>query len=125
MMKKIKDITIILVDDDEVLLEMYKKKIGMSGFNILIAKNGKEGFKLMHNSNPNLMIIDLVMPSWDGFELYDRIRMENKVIPVVAFTNLSDTSDKQEALDKGFFDYWVKSDYTPAQIVSKIKKILN
>ncbi len=124
-MKKLKKITIILVDDDEMLLDMYKKKISMSGFDILTAKNGKDGFKLMLNAQPSLMIIDLVMPNWDGFELYSRIRMENKEVPVVAFTNLSNNSDKQEALDKGFLDYWVKSDYTPAQIVAKIKKIVS
>jgi DNA-binding response OmpR family regulator len=123
-MKNNNKITIILVDDDVILLEMYKKKISMSGFNVLIAKSGKEGFQLMHDSSPNLMIVDLVMPNWDGFELYNRIRVENKNVPVIAFTNLSDASDKQEALNRGFFDYWIKSDYTPAQIVTKIKKIL-
>ena len=124
-MKNIKKITIILVDDDEMLLDMYKKKITTSGFNILTAKNGKDGFRLMHSAEPSLMIIDLVMPVWDGFELYSRIRMENKDLPVVAFTNLSNESDKQEALNKGFLDYWIKSNYTPAQVVAKIKKILS
>ena len=124
-MKNIKKITIILVDDDEMLLDMYKKKITTSGFNILTAKNGKDGFRLMHSVEPSLMIIDLVMPVWDGFELYSRIRMENKDLPVVAFTNLSNESDKQEALNKGFLDYWIKSNYTPAQVVAKIKKILS
>ena len=117
---------IILIDDDETLIDMYSTKLGLSGFNVLTASNGNEGFDLVSANTPNLVLTDLVMPESDGFELLRRIKNDSKTkdFATVALTNLSSDSDKKEALKLGAIDYLVKSNYTPAQIVEKVRGYL-
>ncbi len=117
---------IILIDDDETLIDMYSTKLGLSGFNVLTASNGREGFDLVLANTPNLVLTDLVMPESDGFELLRRIKNDKKTkdFATVALTNLSSESDKKEALKLGAIDYLVKSNYTPAQIVEKVRGYL-
>ena len=117
---------IILIDDDETLIDMYSTKLGLSGFNVLTASNGNEGFNLVSANTPNLVLTDLVMPESDGFELLRKIKndIKTKDFATVALTNLSSDSDKKEALKLGAIDYLVKSNYTPAQIVEKVRGYL-
>lgn len=117
--------TIILIDDDKILIEMYEKKITENNFLVITASNGKEGFELILKNKPDLIVTDLVMPIFDGFDLLEKIQhSEAKNVPVIAFTNLNDPKDIQEAIQKGFKEYWIKANYTPSQIVKKIKEIL-
>lgn len=119
-------ILIILIDDDIALLEMYETKLTMSGFKVLTANNGKEGFQLVSANTPNIVLTDLVMPESDGFELLKKIKKDKKTknFPTVALTNLSSENDRKEAMKAGAIDYLVKSNYTPAQIVEKVKGYL-
>lgn len=120
-----KKITVAFVDDDECLVEMYEKKLTLANYKVLTAKDGKEGLKKIMSSNPDLIILDLVMPNLDGFELFKRIKTVNKTgVPVIAFTNLNSEGDRKEALKIGFSDYWIKSNYTPAQFIEKIKSLM-
>ena len=98
----LKRATIVLVDDDETLVEMFSKKIKMNNFNLLTANDGKKGFKIISNSTPDIVLLDLVMPKWDGFELFNKIKNTLKNIPVIAFTNLSDNKDKKMHWILGF-----------------------
>lgn len=117
---------IILIDDDIALLEMYETKLAMSGFKVLTANNGKEGFELVSSNTPDIVLTDLVMPESDGFELLKKIKKDKRTkdFPTVALTNLSSENDRKEALNSGAIDYLVKSNYTPAQIVEKVKGYL-
>lgn len=117
---------IILIDDDVALLEMYETKLTNSGFKVLTASNGNEGFQLVSSNKPDLILTDLVMPESDGFELLRKIKKGKKTkdFPTVALTNLSSENDRKEAMGSGAIDYLVKSNYTPAQIVEKVKGYL-
>jgi len=117
---------IILIDDDIALLEMYETKLVMSGFKVLTANNGKEGFQLVSANTPDIVLTDLVMPESDGFELLKKIKKDKRTkdFPTVALTNLSSENDRKETMRDGAIDYLVKSNYTPAQIVEKIKGYL-
>ena len=112
---------ICLIDDDEMILEMYEKKFKLAKFKVFTANNGKQGFELIKQKNPDLIISDLVMPSGDGFELLEKLKQEKKTknIPVIVLTNL--TFDKDKALKLGVIDYLVKSDNTPSEVIKKIK----
>ena len=117
---------IILIDDDETLIDMYSTKLRLSGFTVLTASNGNEGFNVVSVNTPNLVLTDLVMPESDGFELLRKIKNDKRTkdFATVALTNLSSESDKKEALKLGAIDYLVKSNYTPAQIVEKVRGYL-
>lgn len=117
---------IILIDDDQDLLDMYETKLSLSGFKVLTATNGNEGFDLVSNNEPDLILTDLVMPESDGFELLRKIRNSKatKDFPVVALTNLSSDNDRDQAKKLGAVDYIVKSNFTPAQIVERVRYYL-
>ena len=118
--------TILLIDDDNVILEMYERKLKLNRFKVLKANNGKDGLELAKKEHPDLIITDLVMPGNDGFELLQRIKGDKKTqdIPVITLTNLSNESDRKEVLKLGAKDYIIKSNFTPAQIVEKVKEFI-
>lgn len=114
---------IILIDDDPTLLQMYEKKLILSDFKVLTACDGVEGIKVLSRNIPDLILTDLVMPKTDGFEVLRQIKSNKKLkgIPTVALTNLSSESDKKEVFELGAIDYIVKSNYTPSQVVERVR----
>ena len=117
---------ILLIDDDQILLEMYEQKFKLAKFDVLTAINGNEGFKIATAKKPDCILTDLVMPGSDGFEFLSKLKRDERTknIPFITLTNLSSESDKKEVMKKGSLDYLVKSNFTPAQVVEKVKSKL-
>lgn len=124
-MKKDKK-TIVLADDDKWLIDLYGEKLRLEDFNVFTAHNGKDGFDLVLKHKPDLVLSDVVMAGGDGFYLLKKLKSnpETKAIPVINLTNLSNDQDRQALEDLGSAFYLVKADYTPSQVVEKIRKIL-
>ncbi len=118
--------TIILIDDDKWITDLYGEKLQEEGFNIFTANNGKEGAKLIGIYKPDLILLDVVMPGGDGFSVLKQVKSneETKAVPVVMLTNLSNDEDKKTAESLGAEYYMIKVNKTPAQVAEKIKEIL-
>lgn len=118
---------ILIVDDDEFLLEMYAFKFKESGFDVEIAKNGAEALEIVKKRNNfAVMLLDIVMPSPDGFEVITSIK-KNNLAPntkIIALTNLSQKEDIEKGKKYGFEDYIVKARHTPSEVVARIKTLL-
>jgi DNA-binding response OmpR family regulator len=121
-----KRIRIVLVEDDEMLSSLYDEALCLMGFSVGIAKSGREGLKMIEENEPDLVILDIVMPDGDGFFVLKKIRENSKIkdIPVIMHTNLYSDSDKEEALKLGAREYVVKAQITPKQLAEIVKKIL-
>lgn len=120
--------TILLVEDDQILIRMYTRKFENEGFKVLAAYDGGEGLKMLQESTPkpNIILLDVMLPKMNGFELLEKIKadQETKNIPVILLTNLGGGQEDREKGQKlGAADYLVKSDLTPAQIVEKVKAL--
>ena len=119
--------TILIVEDDPVLVKMYQKKFEKDGFRAETAFDGQEALDKVTQVKPNVILLDIMLPKIDGFEVLKKIK-ENpaiKEIPVVLSTNLGGgEADKKKGMALGAVDYLVKSDFTPAQIVEKIKSYI-
>jgi DNA-binding response OmpR family regulator len=117
----------LIVDDDEFLLEMYSLKFKDSGFDIDIAKSGSEALdKIRESKNYDVLLLDIVMPSPDGFEVLSTIKKE-KLLPkclIIALTNLGQKEDVEKGKMFGADDYIVKAHYTPSEVVAKVKQLL-
>lgn len=118
--------TILLVEDDQILVRMYTRKFEKEGFKVLSAFDGEEGLSRLQQAtpNPNIILLDIMLPKMNGFELLSKIKQEpaTKDIPVILLTNLGGgEADRKKGIDMGAADYLVKSDMTPAQIVEKVK----
>ena len=117
---------IVLVDDDENLREVFSMGLRQADFSVEEAVNGKEGLKKIKEIFPDLVLLDVVMPEMDGFELLDAIKNDAviKNIPVIMLTNLAHEDDRRESMRLGATDYIVKASVTPSQLAEKVKQYL-
>jgi len=90
------------------------------------ALDGEVGLKLAKSGKPDLILLDLILPKIDGFEVLKKIKAdpETKDIPVIVLTNLEESEDVQRAIDLGAKNYLVKANYSLREVVEKIKKAL-
>ena len=115
---------ILLIEDDQFIVKMYKTKLELEGFEVVTAANGEEGLQKLAEAKPDLILLDLMMPKMDGFEfLRNMKRMKDDKLhtTTIVFTNLGQEPDVQEAKELGVSDYLIKADTTPQLVVDKIK----
>lgn len=127
MPKNDKKIKILLIEDDVFLSNIYSKKFESEGFEVLVALDGEKGIRLALSKNPDLILLDLLLPGIDGFEVLRGIKEDEqaKNIPVLLLTNLSQKEDIQKGLALGADDYLIKTHFMPSEIVQKVKRFLN
>jgi two-component system response regulator VicR len=116
--------TVLLIEDEPLLIDLYQESFGNQDFDLIIAKDGDDGLKKA-NSQPDLILLDILLPGINGFEVLRRLKASFKTrdIPVIVLTNLGSEKtdkDKQLALSLGAIDYLVKSYHTPDEMVEVI-----
>ena len=117
---------ILVVDDDITLMEMYVERLKMDGAIILQAKDGEEALARVAEGKPDCILLDIMMPKIDGLTVLKKLKADSATakIPVIVLTALADDQKKKEATDLGAADYFVKSDMLPADVLTKISRIL-
>ncbi|MFA6251141.1 MAG: response regulator [Candidatus Paceibacterota bacterium] len=119
---------ILIVDDDSFLLDMYALKFSKSNFNVSTALGPELALeKLQQGLSPDLIILDIMMPVMDGFELLEKIRKE-KIAPnsiIVFLSNRGQQTDITRAEAMGASGYIVKASSTPSEVVEKVVKIIS
>lgn len=119
--------SILIVEDDPVLLKMYTEKFTFEGFTVLNAKDGEEALDVSLKNQINIILLDIMLPRMSGTDFLERLRQNPKglTVPVVALTNLAEEEERQRAIKLGVKEYLVKAMQTPEQVVEKVKKYLN
>ncbi len=119
--------TILLIEDDKYLCEMYKESLQEIGFKVSIAYDGVEGMKKIKSENPDLILLDLVLPKKKGLEILREMKKDNKLkeIPVIILSNLGEEEDIKKGIDLGAVDYMVKVKFTPKEVTEKIESYFN
>jgi len=119
--------TILIVEDDPVVLKMYTEKFTFEGYKVLNARDGEEAFAVVSDNPVDFILLDIMLPRMSGTDFLERLRKtpSGKSIPVVALTNLADEEERQKALNLGVHEYLVKAMQTPEDVVEKVKKILS
>ena len=117
---------ILLIEDDKFLRELIIQKLGREGFEATEAPEGEAGLTKMKEERPDLVLLDLILPGIDGFEVLSRMKKDPALtsIPVIILSNLGQRDDVQKGIDLGAEDYLIKAHFTPGEIVEKIKAIL-
>ena len=118
--------TILLIEDDAFLANMYAAKLKMEGFQIITAEDGEKGLSLAVGGAAELILLDIMLPKMDGFEILTKLKKDSKTkaIPVILLTNLGEREDVDKGLALGADDYLIKAHFMPSEVVSKIKKLL-
>lgn len=119
--------TILIVEDDESISNMYQLKIKQLGLNILVAADGASGLEAAKKQKPDLIMLDVILPQLDGFSVLEELKKnkETAKIPVVMLTNLSTTEDQEKANKLGANGYVVKANVTPTEVSETVQKLLN
>lgn len=117
---------IAIIEDDAAIPQMYRMKFESEGFDVKLADNGRTGIELVKKFQPDIILLDLQMPEVGGPETLKMIRDNpaSKDTPVIILTNLGEEEAPKELRALGVSGYIVKADYTPRQVVSKVKDIL-
>lgn len=121
-MSEKKTFLILVVEDDHFLLKAYNTKLKKSGYQVETAMDGNEALEKMKAVKPDLVLLDLVMPKKNGFEVLQEVQKDTKLkkIPVIILSNLGQESDRKKGLELGAVSYLVKSDHSLQQIVDLI-----
>ncbi len=121
-----KKIKILLVEDDTFLAGMYVTKLELENFEVVLADNGEKGLDQARATNPDIILLDVILPKMSGFDVLKNLKDDEKTkdIPVIMLTNLGQPEDVQKGLDLGAKDYLVKAHFMPAEVVQKVKEIV-
>ncbi|OGM31169.1 hypothetical protein A2803_01695 [Candidatus Woesebacteria bacterium RIFCSPHIGHO2_01_FULL_44_21] len=115
---------ILVVEDDKFLANAYMVKLAKENFEVKLARNGEEALAVFTEFKPDLMLLDLVMPKKDGFEVLEQLKGKTRV-PILIASNLGQKEDIDRGMSLGAADFVVKSEMPISNVVEKIKKLLH
>jgi DNA-binding response OmpR family regulator len=117
---------ILVVEDDKFLRELISQKLLKEGYDIVEAVDGEKGIENARKERPDLVLLDLILPGIDGFEVLAKLKADPKLsnIPVIILSNLGQKTDIEKGIEMGAVDYLIKAHFTPGEIVEKIAAVL-
>jgi len=118
---------ILVIEDEATLQKSLSEVLIQEGYDVVSAYDGLRGLELAQEEKPDLILLDIILPKMNGFEVLKRIKRnrDTSQILVVILTNLSNISDVQKTLDLGATTYLVKADFHLEDVLKKIKEVLN
>jgi DNA-binding response OmpR family regulator len=117
---------ILLIEDDKFLRELIVQRLTKEGYEASDAIDGEEGIKKVRKKKPALVLLDLILPGIDGFEVLTKMKEDSSLssIPVIILSNLGQKEDIERGLKLGAIDYLIKAHFTPGEIIEKIRAAL-
>ena len=118
---------VLVIEDDTFLRELIVQKLDKEGYEVTEALDGEEGVKQVKTQRPDIILLDLILPGVDGFEVLRQIKEDDATakIPVLILSNLGQKEDIEKGMKLGAKDFLIKAHFTPGEIIEKIKKILS
>ncbi len=118
---------ILIIEDDKILDDIYAIKFEKEGYDIVETQSGIEGLNLAKTINPDVLLLDVILPEMDGFSILIELKKEKNIkkFPVILLTNLGQQGDIEKGKSLGATDYLTKSNTTPAEVIERVKKILD
>ncbi len=115
---------ILIVEDEELIHELIKKKLEQEGYEVSSALDGAEGLKKIKEGKPNLVLLDVMMPKMGGFEMMEEMNKDPnlKRLPVIIISNSGQPVELDRAKKLGAKDWLIKTQFDPQEVVEKIKK---
>ncbi|MEV2284691.1 response regulator transcription factor [Paenibacillus larvae] len=114
---------ILVVDDDEKITSMLRRGLAFEGYTVEVANDGSQGLRLMMEYDPQLMILDVMMPHVDGWEVCRRVREGGSDVPILMLTAKDEISDRVKGLDIGADDYLVKP-FALEELLARVRVLL-
>jgi DNA-binding response OmpR family regulator len=117
---------ILIIEDEEYLADIYKLKISTGGFDVSVAIDGEEGVKKAKEILPDLVLLDIVLPKKNGYEVLRTLREDKttKNLKIFILSNLGQSAEIKKGMEGGADGYWVKASLTPQQLLDNVKKVI-
>ena len=118
--------SILLIEDDPFLIDIYTTKIKEAGFSVEVAEDGEKALRKIKEKIPDIILLDIVLPRVDGWEILKEMKekKELKNSKIVILSNLGQKEEVEKGLKLGATKYLIKAHYTPSQVIEEIKKII-
>lgn len=115
---------ILIIEDEEIMLDLLKIKLTQSGYEISIARDGEEGLKLIKETKPDLILLDIIMPKMGGFQVMAEMQKDKKFkkIPIIIISNSGQPVEIDKAKKLGVKDWLIKTEFDPQEVIKKVKK---
>lgn len=117
---------ILLIEDDDIIIKLLVKRIERAGYNVDVARNGKDGIQKIKKRVPDLLLLDMIMPILDGFGVLEYLKKEVILpeLPVIIVSNSGQPVEIERAVKMGVRDYLVKLNFNPNELIEKIRNVL-
>lgn len=118
--------TIVLIEDEEIMADLLKAKLEKTGYEVFAAKDGAQGLLLIKEKKPDLVLLDMLLPALDGFGVLETLRKEGLLpqLPVIIISNSGQPVEIERILKLGVRDYLIKVNFDPAEVIIKVKNVL-
>jgi DNA-binding response OmpR family regulator len=117
---------ILFIEDDPLINKIYSTRLKTDGYEVFTAENGEEGLKMAEDNNPDIIILDIMMPRVDGFAVLEKLRNDErfKLKPIIMYSNLNNEDEIKRAKQMGVTEFVIKANLSPTQMVTKIKQYI-
>lgn len=115
---------ILICEDEKVLANLLQKKLAQQGYEIFLAVDGKKGLVKMKEKKPDLVLLDIIMPEMNGFEVLEKMVKDDKLknIPVIIISNSGQPIEIERAQKLGVKDWLIKTEFDPQEVIDKVVK---
>ena len=117
---------ILVVEDDKFLRELITQKLAREGYDVVGAVDGEDGVVKAKENKPDIILLDLILPGIDGFEVLAKIKEDEELssTPVIILSNLGQRDDVDRGIKLGATDFLIKAHFTPSEIIEKIEAVM-
>lgn len=115
---------IIIIEDELILAEALKERLTHAGYDVDVAYNGENGLEMVRDEKPDLLILDILLPGIDGYEVMEKLRDEKINIPVLVISNSGQSVEIKRIKELGARDFIVKVDFSLQDVEDKVKKLI-
>lgn len=117
---------ILVIEDDSFLVDAYSTKLQKAGYKVVLATNGEEGLTQAATTKPDIILLDLLLPKKNGFDVLADLKTDKKLkkIPVIVTSNLGQEKDIEQVRQLGADDYLIKANVSMKAIIEKVEKVL-
>jgi len=115
---------ILIVEDEEFLVEMYKAKFELENFQVISAFSSEQAISILKKNIPDLILLDVLLPEKSGITFLEETKQIKNIskVPIIIFSNYDDSATRDRAKQLGAESYLIKTEFTPKQLLVKIKK---
>ena len=122
-----KSIKVLIIEDEEALLSVLEHKLVREGYKVSLARDGEQGLSQVKSMRPDVILLDILMPKLDGFGVLESLNADGTIpdLPVIIISNSGQPVEIDRALKLGARDYLVKAEFSPEEVVEKVRKVIN